>query len=303
MLTTSLNIADFLATSKQQLEKYLTSILPTADMQDHLSLYAAMRYSTLNSGKRLRPALVYATGHALGCEQQSKLTAAAAAIELIHCYSLVHDDLPAMDNDDLRRGLPSCHKAFSEATAILTGDTLQTFAFEILSSPQHNPLPAEVRIKMVNVLAKAAGHNGMVLGQAQDLAAEQKIISLEQLKQIHQHKTGALIIAAVELGMLAANCQNQQLQKALTKFAKCIGLAFQVYDDILDISASTAELGKPAGSDLTKQKATFPALMGIKAATAYAEQLYADGLAAIADCGEGFYYLRELAKFFINRKF
>ena len=304
MLTKSLNINAWLISCTTQLEIFLQQILPTsaASSQQSFDLFAAMRYVVLNGGKRLRPALVYATANALDCTDCNQLNAAAAAIELIHCYSLVHDDLPAMDNDDLRRGKPSCHKAFNEATAILTGDTLQTLAFAVLSNPQLNPLPAAIKINMVNVLAAAAGHQGMVLGQAQDLAAEQTVLSLEALQQLHQHKTGALISAAIELGILAAGCTNPSTISSLQKFGKLIGLAFQVYDDILDITATTAALGKPAGSDLINQKATFPALMGLEQAKTYANSLYAQALAALDEFDSSFDLLRLIAKQTVTRQ-
>ncbi len=304
----SSNIIDldtFLYSTKQQVETFLEKALPIVNNNEleNSSLYAAIRYAVLNGGKRLRPALVYATATALNVDDLEKLDAAAASLELIHCYSLVHDDLPAMDNDDLRRGKPTCHKAFNEATAILTGDALQTLAFELLSNDQLNPFSADTRINMVNALAKASGAHGMILGQGEDLAAENKTLSLEQLKQVHIHKTGALIKAALQLAILAANCKSITIIKALMQYGENIGLAFQVYDDILDITTNTETLGKPANSDQQNNKATFPALMGLAQAKNYANVLYQDAINALEILGDNAIYLRELANFFINRNY
>lgn len=309
------------------------------DANFHCNLHEAIRYAVFNGGKRLRPALMYATGIALGGQQGNDvnennslemlkfLNAAAASIEFIHSYSLVHDDLPAMDDDDFRRGKPACHKAFNEAVAILVGDALQALAFELLSNAKLNPCSAETRIEMVKVLAQAAGMQGMVLGQAQDLAAENQAISLEQLTQLHQNKTGAMIKAAIHLAILACrgtaqddyNIQDSykiqhnnnekpayndtELNKtqALLLYGEKIGLAFQVYDDILDITSDTISLGKPANSDLRNNKSTFPALMGLEAARDYAEQLQQDAINALVGFDSKADYLRDLAKYFVQR--
>jgi farnesyl diphosphate synthase len=300
-----MNINELLQISKQQLETFLAQVLPIENIntQDNSDLFTATRYATLNGGKRLRPALVYATGAALGIQDLSLLNAAAASVELIHCYSLIHDDLPAMDNDDLRRGKPSCHKAFNEATAILAGDALQTLAFELLSDPILNPCTAEIRIQMVNVLAKAIGTHGMILGQGEDLAAENKCISLEQLIQLHKHKTGALIKAAIHLASLAANCQKPAIIQALLHYGDCLGLAFQVYDDILDITTDTITLGKPANSDQRNNKATFPSLLGLEQAKQYALTLQQDAITALEIFEDtAAMPLQELARYFVQRK-
>ena len=299
------NINQFLSSTKERVEAFLAYVLPTQDDSAlaNSSIYTATRYAALNDGKRLRPALIYATATALNLNDYAKLDAIAVALELIHCYSLVHDDLPAMDNDDLRRGKPTCHKVFNEATAILTGDALQTLAFEILSDEQLTPFPADTRIKMVNVLAKAAGINGMILGQGEDLAAENKTITLEQLKQLHKHKTGALINAALQLAILAANCDSLEIITALMQYGENIGLAFQVHDDVLDITADTATLGKPAGSDQTNNKSTFPALMGIAEARNYTENLYQTAINILDVFVSNADYLRALAYCFVNRKY
>ena len=301
---TNINLETFLQTTKQQLETFLEQILPLEDKntQENSNLCTAIRYAVLNGGKRLRPALVYATGIALNVDNLASLNVAAASVELIHSYSLIHDDLPAMDNDDFRRGRPSCHKAFNEATAILVGDALQTLAFELLSEPALNTIAAESKIKMINVFAKASGMHGMVLGQGEDLAAENKSISLAQLTQLHQHKTGALIKAAIHLGILAANCTDQTKVKALLHYGDYIGLAFQVYDDILDITADTFTLGKPANSDQHNNKSTFPALMGLEQAKKYALSLQQKAIDMLTIFNKDANCLRNLAIYFVNRK-
>ena len=231
-------------------------------------LHAAMRHAALNGGKRIRPLLVYATGHALGADDQA-LDDAALAVELIHCYSLVHDDLPAMDDDALRRGQPTVHIAFDEATAILAGDALQSLAFERLAGA---PLPAEAKVAMLRELAIASGHAGMCGGQALDIDATGQRIDLPQLERLHAMKTGALLRAAVRLGALAAGADAAQ-HAALDRYADALGLAFQVKDDLLDIEGDSATLGKTAGKDLAQDKATFPALIGIEASRARLQAL------------------------------
>jgi len=221
-------------------------------------LTEAMRYSVLGGGKRLRPLLVYATGTAFGADENA-LDFPAAALETVHAYSLVHDDLPAMDDDVLRRGRPTVHVAFDEATAILAGDGLQTLAFELLGEA---PVPADSRIAMIRELAKAAGMQGMVGGQAIDLASVGKKLSLEALKQMHGAKTGALIRASVALGALAAGCDGA-VRHTLDEYAKALGLAFQIRDDLLDIEGDAAQIGKTPGKDAANDKPTYPALIGI----------------------------------------
>lgn len=299
------NITTFLTTISQQLETFFKQILPQINdnTQANHKLYQAIRYAVLNGGKRLRPALVYATGLTLGITQLNKLDPIAASIELIHCYSLIHDDLPAMDNDDFRRGRPACHKAFSEATAILAGDALQSLAFELLSSNQLPQLPASVKLAMINVLAKAAGTQGMVLGQGEDLAAENQTISIEQLTTIHQHKTGALIKAAIELPMLAMQCTNLTKIKALLHYGECIGLAFQVYDDILEVTTNSVTLGKPTNSDQRNNKATFPGLLGLEQAQKYALSLHQEAIETLSIFSDNAPYLQKLANYFISRKY
>ena len=256
-----------LTTWQARIEDVLPRALPAIDAPP-ARLHAAMRHAALNGGKRIRPLLVYATGHALGADDQA-LDDAALAVELIHCYSLVHDDLPAMDDDALRRGQPTVHIAFDEATAILAGDALQSLAFERLAG---TPLPAEAKVAMLRELAVASGHAGMCGGQALDIDATGQRIDLPQLERLHAMKTGALLRAAVRLGALAAGADAAQ-HAALDRYADALGLAFQVKDDLLDIEGDSATLGKTAGKDLAQDKATFPALIGIEASRARLQAL------------------------------
>lgn len=260
-------------------------------------LQAAMRYALFNGGKRVRPLLVYLVNQLLSGDI-SKADAPACAIECIHSYSLVHDDLPAMDDDDLRRGKPTCHIAFDEATAILAGDALQCFAFELLTTADDS---AETKLQMISVLAKASGDRGMVAGQAFDLSHVDKALSLEQLKQMHAHKTGALINAAIELGYLSANCTDSALKTALLAYGDAIGLAFQVKDDILDIEGDTQTLGKPQGSDLEQNKPTYPALLGMEGAKAKLDQLHQAALDALLPFKDQGILLRQLADYIVQR--
>jgi geranylgeranyl pyrophosphate synthase len=271
----------------------------TAVTSTHLErLYDAMRYSLLNGGKRVRPLLVYAAAEAIiGNDQQPALDGIACAVEYIHAYSLVHDDLPAMDDDDLRRGNPTCHKKFDEATAILAGDALQSRAFELLTLLD---LDAEQRVSLIATLAAAAGPRGMVGGQAIDLAAVQQRIDLPHLETMHRLKTGALIRAAVRMGAIAAKADAQQLL-ALDQYAAAIGLSFQVQDDILDITSDTATLGKQQGADLVRDKPTYPALLGLDAARAKAAALHRDAIDALAQFGANAERLRQLSAFIIER--
>lgn len=260
--------------AKERLKAYYDKLLPSLDTPPH-KLNAAMRYTLENGGKRLRPMLVYMTADMLGGSLDDA-DAPAASVELIHTYSLIHDDLPAMDDDDLRRGKPSCHKAFDEATAILTGDALQALAFEILATPSSN-LPATIQLAMVQMLAQASGMLGMCKGQALDIEATKQTISLAQLEQMHHHKTGALIKASVLLGALASNKASASDLELLDKFADRVGLAFQVKDDVLDVIGDTASLGKPQGSDQALGKATYTELLGLEKASSYAKQLCEEG--------------------------
>lgn len=260
----------------------------------------AMKYGLLLGGKRVRPFLVYATGEMLGAKKES-LDYAAAAIEAIHAYSLIHDDLPAMDNDDLRRGHPTCHIAFDEATAILAGDALQSLAFEILT--QTPDISSEQKLAAIQLLAQASGVQGMCLGQSLDLISEHKQISLSELELIHRNKTGALLIAALKLGFICSpHFSDKALEQHLIHYAEAIGLAFQVQDDILDIEGDSAEIGKPVGSDLNLDKSTYPKLLGLEGAKQKARDLYHSALSALEKIPFDTTALRALAEFIITRK-
>jgi farnesyl diphosphate synthase/geranylgeranyl diphosphate synthase type II len=262
-------------------------------------LQQAMRYALFNGGKRIRPGLIYLCNQLLG-GQLNLADAPACAMEAVHSYSLVHDDLPAMDDDDLRRGKPTCHIAFDEACAILAGDALQCCAFEWLAQPQAELKP-QVQLRMLAVLARAAGDQGMVAGQAFDLAHVGQSLTLEQLQQMHRHKTGALLTASVELGALSAGVDSGERYEALRQFGDAIGLAFQVQDDILDIEGDTATLGKPQGSDLAQNKPTFPALLGITGAREKLQQLHSQAIEALALFGSEADPLRALADYIVKR--
>ena len=278
-------------------ESILERILPDETTLP-LMLHQAMRYVTLGGGKRLRPMLVLAAAQ-LGKANKTATEHAMAAIELIHVYSLVHDDMPAMDNDSLRRGKPTCHVQYDEATALLVGDALQTLAFDVLSRPMG--LAAERQLAMLASLAQASGSLGMAGGQAIDLANVGKSMNQVQLEQMHGLKTGALIRAAVAMGALAcAELDNAALQR-LDIYAQKLGLAFQVIDDVLDCEADTATLGKTAGKDADNDKPTYVKLMGLAPARVYAEQLIAEAIEQLAPFGEPAQYLRLLAEFVTAR--
>lgn len=263
-------------------------------------LVEAMAYAVLLGGKRVRPFLIYATGKMLGVPL-AQLDHSAAAMEAIHAYSLVHDDLPAMDNDALRRGQPTCHIAFDEATAILAGDALQTFAFSLLS--QDPNLSAEQKVRQIQQLANAAGAKGMCLGQSLDLLSENKSVSLAELERIHRNKTGALITASVLMGFnLSAYADDCQIQQHLTDYANAIGLAFQVQDDILDIIGQKEKIGKTVGADELLNKSTYPKLLGLEGAQAKAQALYQAALAALAPLPFDSQPLAELAAFIVQRE-
>ncbi len=257
-------------------------------------LLEAMRYAVLNGGKRVRPALCYGAARACGGSIESA-HAAAAAVELIHCYSLVHDDLPCMDDDDLRRGLPTCHKQFDEATALLAGDALQTLAFRLLAE---SGLASGIIAAQVGTLAQSS--LDMAVGQALDLEAEGQQLALEALESIHQHKTGALIRAAVRMGAQSAGASQEQLA-ALDVFAAKLGLAFQVQDDVLDVIGDTSKIGKRAGADLAREKATYPGLLGLTGAQRLAVRLHDEAVAALAPLGTAAHDLQLLADFLVSR--
>ena len=283
-----------------RIETFLEARLPAADCVPE-RLHKAMRYSVLGGGKRVRPLLSFAAGELVLADVE-RVTIAAAAVELIHAYSLVHDDLPCMDDDILRRGKPTCHIEFDEATALLTGDSLQTLAFELLAEKCLTDAP-EIQLQMIVQLALAAGSRGMAGGQAFDLDSVGKTLSLPELEFMHIHKTGALIRAAV---MLGARCNSRldddQLSK-LDHFAKCVGLAFQVVDDLLDAEATTATLGKTAGKDAENNKPTYVSILGVSQARELAEKLQHDAGQALDSFGEAALRLRQVTDFIIKRKF
>ncbi|HLQ86426.1 MAG TPA: farnesyl diphosphate synthase [Salinisphaeraceae bacterium] len=277
-------------------EQALQQRLPAATSE----LNRAMRYAVLGQGKRIRPLLVYATGTVLDVPLP-QLDAPACAAELIHAYSLIHDDLPAMDNDDLRRGQPTVHIAFDEGLAILAGDALQARAFHLLATDPAIGDDAAIRARLVVELAEACGENGMVGGQALDLASEGQPVDLARLEQIHRMKTGALLLACVR--MAAACCPNLDADRAaaLNAYGQHIGLVFQVRDDILDVTGTTEQLGKHQGADAAHDKATYPALLGLAEAEAYAEQTYQDALAALAPFADRAEPLRVMAHMIARR--
>ena len=286
---------------QQRVEQHLQQLLANRSATDN-RLLEAMSYSLLLGGKRVRPFLVYSCGTMLGAELHD-LDGPAAALEAIHSYSLIHDDLPAMDNDDLRRGKATCHKAFDEATAILAGDALQTLAFELISSHPYRQVDTAQILQMVQQLAVAAGYSGMCGGQAIDLAQTNQNSTLAQLERMHRLKTGALIESAVQLAWLCSPKRDTTELNALLDFARALGLAFQVQDDILDIESDTATLGKPQGSDTRANKSTYPALLGLDNAKAKAQQLYHDALNALATLPYNTDELRAFAQYIIERRF
>jgi geranylgeranyl pyrophosphate synthase len=294
--------AGFLATRVPDYQQRIEGVLARSLEIDGAAtprLLEAMRYSTLGGGKRVRPVLVYATGEALGASLDV-LDAPAVAVELIHVYSLVHDDLPAMDNDDLRRGRPTCHRAYDEATAILVGDALQARAFEVLANSPAS-IAATARIEMLRLLADAIGTRGMAGGQAIDLEAVKQSLDEAALERMHRQKTGALIQASVLLGASAAGVSNAAHRAALAEFGAEIGLAFQIQDDILDVEGTTSALGKRAGADADRIKPTYPSVLGIEAARAAALKRRDLALAALRPLGARFAPLGEFAEFLVAR--
>jgi geranylgeranyl pyrophosphate synthase len=277
------------------LEKYLA--LPDCGTA---RLREAMRYSALGGGKRLRPTLVYLTGESVGAPLE-ELDAAAAAVELIHVYSLVHDDLPAMDDDDLRRGRPTCHRAYDEATAILVGDALQALAFAVLADDTSGRQEPTTRLAMIRVLAQAAGTSGMAGGQAVDLAAVGQNLTVAAIENMHRRKTGALIEGSVLLGALAAGVTAGPPLEGLRRFGAEIGLAFQIQDDILDVEGDPSLLGKSTGADAAHNKPTYASAAGLGAARERARQLRDDAIAALSPLGARGAVLAELAHFVVSR--
>lgn len=286
-----MDFSDRVGEYQARVEATMDRWLPAPDASP-ARLHQAMRYAVLGGGKRVRPLLIYATGETLGVPAP-RLDAAAAAVEMIHAYSLIHDDLPAMDDDDLRRGRPTCHRAYDEATAILAGDALQALALEVLA--------ADARLKMVGMLARASGSRGMAGGQALDLEAEGQRLTLAELEAVHALKTGALIVASVLLAADVVADLAPERRDALARFGTAIGLAFQIRDDILDVEGDTAVLGKQQGADVRLDKSTFPALLGLEGAKRRVEEVKADALAALAPFGDDAQPLRWLASYIVDR--
>ena len=286
-------------TWQQRVDHALEQCLPN-DQTTPTDLHAAMRYSVLNGGKRVRPFLVYATGAAVAADDTA-LDVTACSVELIHAYSLIHDDLPAMDDDDLRRGKPTCHRAFTEATAILAGDALQALTFHLLAHYLPTAIPAQQRIDMLDLLAVASGSRGMAGGQAIDLASVGKQLTIAELENMHIHKTGALIRASVKMGAMCKPDIDPMLLGKLDHYAKCIGLAFQIQDDILDEIADTETLGKPQGADKALNKPTYPALLGLDESRKMAIDLYEDAIHSLIGFDSQADPLRWLAKYIVER--
>ncbi|MFZ2525785.1 MAG: polyprenyl synthetase family protein [Candidatus Ferrigenium altingense] len=289
----------WVAAHQARFEEVLRGLLPRADIAPQ-RLHEAMRYAVLDGGKRVRPLLAFAAGEFAGADV-ARVDIAAAAVELIHAYSLVHDDMPCMDDDVLRRGKPTCHVQYDEATALLVGDSLQTLAFQLLAEHRLNDDAAR-QLEMVRLLALASGSRGMAGGQAIDLASVGKSLTLPELEFMHIHKTGALIRAAVLLGAQCGSVSAEQLDR-LDHFGKLIGLAFQVVDDVLDCEADTATLGKTAGKDADNDKPTYVSLLGIQGARDMAQRLHREALETLAGFGDSAQRLRELADFIVLRKF
>ena len=289
----------FLSDCRRRADAALDRWLPAADIQP-TRLHEAMRYAALGGGKRIRPTLIYGTAEALGLAPE-RLDGAACAVELIHSYSLVHDDLPAMDDDDLRRGRPTCHRAYDEATAVLAGDALQTLAFKVLSRDPDLPGGAEARLSMIETLACASGSRGMAGGQSLDLDAEGRELDLPMLENIHIHKTGALIRAGVRMATLASPDGGGERGDRLDHYAKCLGLAFQIRDDILDVEGESAVIGKTAGKDAAQEKATYPALMGLTHAREAATNLIEEALRSLEPFDDRAAPLRRIADYMLRR--
>ncbi len=288
----------FFADCAELIEKKLDELVPSA-LVEPKKLHEAIRWSLLAGGKRFRPALLFAVGKTFGAENE-KLRRTSAAIEMIHTYSLIHDDLPAMDNDDLRRGRETCHKKFGEATAILAGDVLQTLAFQAIAEDEN--LSPEIRVRLISEIAKASGTpTGMVAGQQFDLEAEGKSISIEQLEKIHRRKTGAMICVAARSGAIIAEANETELE-AVSNYAAGLGLLFQITDDLLDVTQTTEILGKTAGKDVSAEKATYPAFYGLEKTRQLAENVYTKACQALEKINNETGLLSEIANFILNRQ-
>ncbi len=297
----SMSANDWLTQYADRVERALDKRLPTSSTEPAY-LHQAMRYATLDGGKRLRAALVYAAGSTLGATLDA-LDIPACAVEMVHAYSLIHDDLPCMDDDDLRRGKPTLHRAYDEATAVLAGDALQPLAFELLArDPALNELGVERRLEMIVLLAQASGSFGMAGGQALDLASIGESMTLPALEDCYRRKTGALIAASVQMGALAAKSATPGMIQALAAFGEAIGLAFQIADDILDVESDTATLGKQAGADEARGKPTYPSVIGLAAAKAEAERLHQRALESLHPLGDNGQPLAAIADYLLARR-
>ncbi|BDZ73056.1 (2E,6E)-farnesyl diphosphate synthase [Methylophaga marina] len=290
-------LEDWMLKHQSQIEFVLEKRLQQGLKPGSARLFEAMRYATLGGGKRLRALLVYATGQAMGAKQPA-MDVAAAAVEMIHAYSLVHDDMPMMDDDDLRRGRPTCHKAYDEATALLVGDALQTQAFETLCD---ETLTDKQQSRMIKTLSHASGAAGMAGGQAIDLESVGKKLDIDALQAMHKLKTGALIRASVLMGALSAEQYDETILEHLDRYADCIGLAFQVQDDVLDVITDTETLGKTQGADIALNKPTYPALLGLEKAQQKAVALIEKALTHLDACPFNSEVLAELAQFVVKR--
>jgi farnesyl diphosphate synthase len=298
-LTNATDFKAWAAAGQSRIEATLQQLLPSPEIAPS-RLHQAMRYAVLGGGKRVRPLLAFAAGELSNADPE-RVALAGAAVEIIHAYSLVHDDLPCMDDDVLRRGKPTCHVEFDEATALLVGDALQSLAFHVLAEHPLTDNPA-VQIEMINLLAVASGSRGMAGGQAIDLAAVGKELSVPELEFMHIHKTGAIIRAAALLGLKCGTPLSADDHKHVDTFAKTIGLAFQVVDDVLDAEADTATLGKTAGKDAQQGKPTYVSAMGLARARAFAEELRVEAMKSLAGFGQSALRLRQLADFIVLRK-
>ncbi|MET0752506.1 MAG: polyprenyl synthetase family protein [Pyrinomonadaceae bacterium] len=289
------DLETFFSESSRIIDEHLDKLVPSVEAEPK-RLHEAIRWSLFAGGKRFRPALVLAAGKVFGADENALLRT-ASAIEMIHTYSLIHDDLPAMDDDDMRRGKATCHKKFDEATAILAGDILHAMAFQAIA--QDEALPGKIRIKLISELARAAAR--MVDGQYLDLEAEGKIISIKDLETIHQNKTGAMICASARAGAIVAGADENDLQ-SISDYASSLGLLFQITDDLLDVTQTSEALGKTAGKDLTAEKATYPALYGLEEAQNLAKKIHAEATRALNRIEKDTNLLRDLADFILNRR-
>jgi len=292
----AIDIARYLAERVELVERTLTTLVPEQDVRPE-RLHGAMRYALLAGGKRLRPVLAMAAAEAVGADP-AVLVREACALELVHTYTLVHDDLPAMDDDDYRRGRPATHKAYGDAAAILAGDALQTLAFGVLASGDHS---SDKKIEVICLVAEACGSRGIIGGQMVDIESEGKTVDAGELDYIHRHKTGCLLRASVLLGAVFGGCSTAQYRR-LSAYGEAIGLCFQITDDILDVLGTSDEIGKPAGSDEARGKATYPGIHGMDASRRRQSELYAEALAGLDTFGENADALRELARLVIERK-